>query len=980
MTHGRHKKKGGQGHHHHHHGTALGPLGFLPPGILPSSFPSSAGASSPMSTAAAAAAAAAAFPLPGFNAAAALPEDQTCIAESWQAITGPDALLPDAYVRLPLDELQPIFESDLRRLADKSINPRERCRLAHYLGTFSCTASGARMFEKAAWYTPTLYSVVQEVKDIYVSGAVVPRPCVAGYAMLALTSIVKQSMRVPFPTSLPPSSGKGHGHHHNGPHAVIDYLLGPVGGGDQGNGSSSSSNNDGSSGKQQRRKVRGKQQQQQQVQQQPGQQQYQSSPRIHCLWTILKHATAETARSRGALRTLSCTLELLTVLELACMGRNSTLALSQDPSLPPSLPPPLLAQLCGYEPSMEATKLIILKAASLVLKHTQSRADVCGAAQALGLFEVMGGGEENRLMEEGREGWKAFVQAGGVLPLAAALGSLTDRPRKGGREGGRRRRRRKVEVGEDGEELSPSSTLEDEDAEEEDEDEEKEEEEDESGDVAAARRSDRLSILSFLTDLGPAHASLLLPAVSHLIQWAGMEGPAYEHERTFAVLSLARFLGGGREGEDARFVAELGLYPVVVRRLQRYRAAVVAGATGGGKGGRSTCECCRGEEGEGEDEGEGGGQHGELVPAGLEIVLSLLLHSEASLQAACEDAAKGGPLYITLNSLLHEASWAPEPTRSRVYGLLLGIFTLLLHPLHLPSLPPSTSSYTSTSQSSSKSHITRQILYRLSSHSQEDLRSSSVFDCLRETVRYRRLTCASGAVWRLLVHVLMMAMWGREGGREEGEEDGREEGGWQSFLTELQCVSGMVMAQQKEQEEGGREGGRAVHAVYGGGGEQTPPWLEILLGRVLKDSITAAAEAAAGVDVGHASLGVGIAYLSLVIVMRKEGGMKEVEGMFWEAGTQGLLGYLRMRRAEEMMSSLSLAMKEAGMAGGGGGGGGGGGPMCEVCKQTAEMVGRQALLRCARCRGVRYCSKDCQVGREGEREGGREEGVQAPNL
>ena len=330
MSHGRHKKKGhGQ---HHHHGTALGPLGFLPPGILPSSF-APPGASSPISTAAAAAAAAAAFPLPGFDAAAAKPEEQTCVAESWQAITGPDALLPDEYVRLPLDELQPVFESDLRRLADKSVNPRERCRLAHYLGNFSCTASGARMYEKAAWYVPTLYGIVAEIKDIYVSGAVVPRPCVAGYAMLALTSIVKQSMRVPFPTSLPPSSGRGHGHHHNGPHAVIDYMLGPLGG-DQSNGSSSSSSNDGSSGKQQRRRVRGKQQQQQQLQ--PSSSQYQASPRIHCLWTLLKHVTAETARSRGALRTLSCTLELLTVLELACMGRNSALALSQDPSLPPS--------------------------------------------------------------------------------------------------------------------------------------------------------------------------------------------------------------------------------------------------------------------------------------------------------------------------------------------------------------------------------------------------------------------------------------------------------------------------------------------------------------------------------------------------------------------------------------------------------------------------------------------------------------------
>ena len=979
MSHGRHRKKG-QGHHHHH-GTASGPLGFLPPGILPSSL--SPPGAPPISTTAAATAAAAAFPLPGIDVAATRPEDQTCVAESWQAITGPDALLPDEYVRLPLDELQPVFERDLRRLADKTVNPRERCRLAHYLGNFSCTASGACMYGKAAWYVPTLYTVVKEVKDIYVSGAVVPRPCVAGYAMLALTSIVKQSMRVPFPTSVPPSSGKGHGHHHNGPHAVIDYLLGPVGGGDVGNGGSS--NYTGSSAKQQRRRVRSKQDRGTSSQQDRGTssqqgQEYHGSPRVLCLWTLLKYVTAETARSRGALRTLSCTLELLTTLELACMGRNSALILSQDLSVPPSLPPPLLTQLCALEPSTEATKLIILKAASLILQYTQSRADVCGVAQALGLFEVMGGGEENRVVEEGREGWKAFVAGGGVMPLVAALASLTDRPTRRGGEKGRRRRRRVEEIGEEGEYSSPSTTLDEEEEEEEEESEEEDEEGEENADVSAARQSDRLSILSFLTDLGPAHPTLILPAVSQLIQWAGREGPAYEHERTFALLSLACFLEGGKEGEDARFVAELGLFPVVVRRLQRYRMAIVAGAAGEGRG-RSTCECCNGEregggDGGGGDEGEGGGQHGELVPAALQVLLSLLLHSEASCQAACADAAEGGPLYVTLNSLLYEGVRASEPTRSRVYGLLLGILTLLVHPLHLPALSPSSGRSTTLSQglsSGGKHHVMMQkMLHRLSLHSQEDLRSSSVFLCLRDTVRYRKLTCASGGVWRLLVHVLMMAMLVRPV-EKEGEERGEEEGeGWQRFLTELQCVLKMVMLQEQEEEQevGKKEGGSAVNAVHRGGKEPTPPWLEIILARVFKGSGATAGRGTAVEerDDGHASLEVGIAYLSLVVVLgkegRKEGGMKEAEKAFWGGGTEGLLDYLRSKRAEEMMVQLSLVMREGGM---------GGGPACEVCKQTAEAAKRQALLRCARCRRVRYCSRECQVGREGRREGWRVE-------
>jgi len=641
--------------------------------------------------------------------------------------------------------------------------------------------------------------------------------------------------------------------------------------------------------------------------------------------------------------------------------------------------------------STEATKLIFLKAASLILKHTQSRGDVCGVAQALGLFEVMGGGAENNIVEEGREGWKAFVAADGVMPMVAALESLKDWPKKRDGRKRRRRRRRVEEVGEEGEEWS--TTLEEEEEDDDDEEEEESKEVNENDEmeninVSNARQSDRLSILSFFTDLGPAHPTLILPAVSQLIKWAGTEGPAYEHERTFALLSLARFLEGGKEGEDARFAAELGLFPVVVRRLQNYRKAVVAAAAGGGRG-RRTCGCCNGgRKGDGDggekDVGEGGGQHGELVPAALEVLLSLLLHSEKSRQAACEDAAGGGRLYVTLNSLLYEGMRASEPIRSRVCGPLLGVLVLLVHPVHLPVLSQSSGTSRPLSREVGNGGDNRvmmqRILQQLSFHSQKDLRSSSVISCLRDMVRYRKLTCASGGVWRLTVHVIMMAMLMGPGDKEgEGrrEEEGRES---QRLLTELQCVLKMVMLEEQEEgeedEERRKEAGSAVPALNRGR-KPTPPWLETVFARVFKGS-NATAEGRAAVEdrgEGHESLEVGIEYLSLMIFLEKEGGkeggMEEAEEMFWEGGTEGLLGYLRMRRAEELMAQLSLVMEEeVGM-----GGGMGGGPTCEVCKQTSEAVRRQALLRCARCRSVRYCSRECQVG--GGRKEFREEGLRS---
>jgi hypothetical protein len=193
-----------------------------------------------------------------------------------------------------------------------------------------------------------------------------------------------------------------------------------------------------------------------------------------------------------------------------------------------------VVQLSEFEASLTETKLCLLEAASLVLQYSRSKGEVCGATQSLGLFEVMGG-EGNAIMAEGAAGWHLFVGAGGLGPVAAALAGLEE-----GKEGG---------VGK--------------------------EEEGESLEVWSARRTDRLSILSFLTNLGPAHATLILPMVGALVRWAGKEHPDYAHERTFALLSLARFLAQGEDGEDARFAATLGLYPVLVRRLQGYRKAVI---------------------------------------------------------------------------------------------------------------------------------------------------------------------------------------------------------------------------------------------------------------------------------------------------------------------------------------------------------------------------------------------------------------------
>ncbi len=904
MSSHRHKRKGGSGSSSSSAGaaagvslpaalssmaSALGPFSFLPPGILPSGFPGASSSSSlSSSSAAAAAAAAATFPLPGLDAAAAAPEEQTCVAESWAAITGPDALLPDEYVRLSIDELQPVFESDLRRLADTSVNPRERCRLAHYLGNFSCTPRGSALYGMAGWYFKTLWGIVQEVKDIYVSGAVVPRPCVAGYAMLALTSCVKQAMRVPPPMNKDAS--------------VIDYLLGESQGG---NGNS----------KQQKRKGRnggsnggggggggG--------QRAPGQ------SRVSCLWTLLKHVTAETQRSRGALKTLVFNLELLTVLELANMGRKANDLRSggggsrsskddasthnpMDVSFHSSSSS-LCAQFVGEESSLEVVKLHILRAACLVLKHTQSRADVCAAAQALGLFEVVRG-ETNTLLKPGSEGWRIFVQADGVLPLVAALASLANVT-----HGGKQHQHQSEsdqDNNNDDDSSSSSATnataaaLCEEDV--------------------AATASDRLSILSFLTDLGPDHASLILPAIDQLVWWVGAEGPAYEHERTFSLLSLAKFLRGGKDPEDARFAASLGLFPVVVRRLDRYRAAVVAGATNGG----TTCECCVATHGggtrprlEGEEaqqqEVEGGGQHGELVPAALEVLMCLLLHSEEVRVAACKEAlTESGVLLPMLGSLLHEAlTGAPEPTRSCVCGLLLGLFTLLVE------------------------QDSKVLAWFRTTPS--DGRSSSILACLRQTIRFRRLECAPTGVWRLLVHLMTLCLL-LDPSPQDHMEVCDHDGDW--LFQELEAM---------RKQEGGmcKEDRYALEEEE----KEYAPWLHVLTSRVFGGTGPVSQEDT------NCRLDMGIHYLCTAVSMRQRGvDLGPTQAAYKERGMAGLLTNLLMTSTLDALSGLTMDdIMNGGTARV---------PVCQVCRQTAEAVGKTILLRCARCRSIRYCSKDCQV-------------------
>jgi hypothetical protein len=96
---------------------------------------------------------------------------------------------------------------------------------------------------------------------------------------------------------------------------------------------------------------------------------------------------------------------------------------------------------------------------------------------------------------------------------------------------------------------------------------------------------DRLSLLSFLLDLGPHQSTLLLPFIPELLHWAHTHNththppiPTLTHTPISTQLSLtalARCLQGGRDVDVCVYVSECGGWEVVLRWLGGYMQGVL---------------------------------------------------------------------------------------------------------------------------------------------------------------------------------------------------------------------------------------------------------------------------------------------------------------------------------------------------------------------------------------------------------------------
>jgi hypothetical protein len=244
-----------------------------------------------------------------------------------------------------------------------------------------------------------------------------------------------------------------------------------------------------------------------------------------------------------------------------------------------------------------------------------------------------------------------------------------------------------------------------------------------------------------------------------------------------------------------------------------------------------------------------------------------------------------------------------------------------------------------------------------------------------------------------MVHVLLVALMvihPREVAEEGKEDGGKGKAGWGMFVSELECLLLMVQLQEQEKEAGGERQedqgggiGEGGEGRSGGGGkgrrENSPAWITRVLAKVLHSPEASAGALRAREEfTGHAALDAGVQYLASAVVMGAEGRKEweEVRATFWADGTAALLNILR----EKIKDRGGLMLwGPGGWEGLEGMGGGGEGSVCGMCRTSAEMLGRNTLLRCARCRRVRYCSKACQVaicerGREGGRAGGRKGG------
>lgn len=168
--------------------------------------------------------------------------------------------------------------------------------------------------------------------------------------------------------------------------------------------------------------------------------------------------------------------------------------------------------------------------------------------------------------------------------------------------------------------------------------------------------SERLSVLSFLTDLGPDHAQLILPAVGELVKWAGIEDPRFERERDLCMLSLAKLIRGG-DSSDVTFLYDLGLFPTAVQRLRDYYGRALSKPS-------TTWE----------------GQPSEQLCVALEVMFALValsLPSSSSPPAKlCLEQHRD---VVTITAwVLSQLGSAPETTRDRVAPLVTGILLALI--------------------------------------------------------------------------------------------------------------------------------------------------------------------------------------------------------------------------------------------------------------------------------------------------------------
>lgn len=116
--------------------------------------------------------------------------------------------------------------------------PQDRCRLAHTLGNLALTPAGDELFHHDPVYVRRFYGVIRGVAALYarqwaeerkagMSDTVVPRPCVAGYCMLALACLVKREAQERWFLRRMGRMQQQEKEEGGGGFSVVGFLLGP---------------------------------------------------------------------------------------------------------------------------------------------------------------------------------------------------------------------------------------------------------------------------------------------------------------------------------------------------------------------------------------------------------------------------------------------------------------------------------------------------------------------------------------------------------------------------------------------------------------------------------------------------------------------------------------------------------------------------------------------------------------------------------